>query len=66
MASVTLIELTEIWSETLFRIEQCTIKIALIINSLAPGRSGFNFKSAIFNLVVLIGIFRSAYDNALR
>ena len=36
------------------------------VNSLAPGRSGFNFKSAIFNLVLLIGIFRSSYDNALR
>ena len=36
------------------------------INSLAPGRSGFKFKSAIFNLVLLIGIFRSSYDNALR
>ena len=36
------------------------------LNSLAPGRSGFNFKCAIFNLVLLIGIFRSFYDNALR
>ena len=35
-------------------------------NSLAPGRSGFNFKSAIFNLVLLSGIFRSSYDNARR
>ena len=36
-----------------------------VFYSMAPGRSGFNFKSAIFNLVLLIGIFRS-YDNALR
>ena len=36
------------------------------LDSLVPGRSGFNFKSAIFNLVLLIGIFRSSYDNALR
>ena len=36
------------------------------IKPLAPGRSGFNFKSAIFNLVLLNGIFRSSYDNALR
>ena len=36
------------------------------LNSLAPGRSGFNFKSAIFNLVLLIGIFTSSKDNALR
>ena len=35
------------------------------VNSLAPGRSGFNFGSAIFNLVLLIRIFTS-YDNALR
>ena len=37
-----------------------------VIDSLAPGRSGFNFKSVIFNLVLLIHIFRSSYDNALR
>ena len=35
-------------------------------NSLAPGRYGFNFKCAIFNLVLLNGIYRSSYDNALR
>ena len=35
------------------------------INSLTPGRSWFNFKSAIFYLVLLIGIFRSSYDDAL-
>ena len=34
------------------------------INSLAPGRSEYNSKSVIFNLVLLIGVFRS-YDNAL-
>ena len=37
----------------------------LPFDSLAPERSGFNFKSAISNLVLLIGIFRSSYDNAL-
>ena len=37
-----------------------------LINSLAFGRSGFNFKSDIFHLVLLIGIFRSSYDSALR
>ena len=36
------------------------------VNSLAPGKSGFNFKSVIFHLVLLIGIFRSYDDNALR
>ena len=37
-------------------------------NSLTPGRPGcqFHFKTAIFNLVLLIGIFTSSKDNALR
>ena len=35
-------------------------------NSLAPGRPGCHFKTAIFNLVLLIGIFTSSKDNALR
>ena len=35
-------------------------------NSLAPGRFGGDFKILIFNLVLLIGILRSLYDNALR
>ena len=38
----------------------------LIVNSLTPGKSGFNIQSAIFNLVLLIDIFRSSDDNALR
>ena len=37
-----------------------------ILNSLAPGRFGRDFKNLIFNLVLLIGILRSLYDNALR
>ena len=36
------------------------------INSLAPGRSECDSKNGIFNLVLLIGIFRSSHDNALR
>ena len=36
------------------------------INSLAPGRSEYDSKSVVFNLVLLIGVFRSSYDNALR
>ena len=36
------------------------------INSLAPGRSECDSKNAIFNLVLLIGIFRSSHDNSLR
>ena len=35
-------------------------------NSLAPGRTGCHFKTAIFNLVLFIGIFTSSKDNALR
>ena len=34
-------------------------------NSLAPRWSGCNFKSVIFTLVLLIGIFKSSYDNAI-
>ena len=36
------------------------------LNSLAPGRPGCHFKIAIFTLVLLIGIFTSSIDNALR
>ena len=36
------------------------------LNSLAPGRSGCDSKNGIFNLVLLIGIFRLSRDNALR
>ena len=35
-------------------------------NSLAPGRPGCHSITAIFNLVLLIGIFTSSKDNALR
>ena len=35
-------------------------------NSLAPGRSWCDFKNVIFNLALLIGIFKSSYDNVLR
>ena len=34
------------------------------VNSLAPGRSECDSKNVIFNLVLLIGIFRSSHDNA--
>ena len=36
------------------------------INSLAPGKSLCDFRNVIFNLALLIGIFRSSYDNVLR
>ena len=35
-------------------------------NSLASGRPGCHFKTAIFNLVLLIGIFTLSNHNALR
>ena len=35
------------------------------VNSLAPGRSECDSKNIIFNLVLLIGIFRSSHDNAV-
>ena len=35
-------------------------------NSLSSGRSECDFKSVVFNLASLIGIFRSSYDNAFR
>ena len=34
-------------------------------NSSAPGRSECHSKDVIFNIVLLIGIFRSSHDNAL-
>ena len=36
------------------------------VNSLAPGRYEYDSKNVIFNFDLLIGIFRSSYDNALR
>ena len=36
------------------------------LNSLAPGRSWCDFKNVIFNFALLIGIFKSSYDNVLR
>ena len=37
----------------------------IVFNSLAPGRSECDSKNGIFNLVLLIGMFRSSHDNAL-
>ena len=34
--------------------------------SLKPARSWYDYEYTIFNLVLLSGIFRSSYDNALR
>ena len=53
-----------------FENDVCTTAIILYriicVNTLAPGRPGCNFKTAIFNLVLLIGILTSSKDNALR
>ena len=52
------------WSRGLL---QCgIIRSKRTFNSLAPGRPGYHFKTAIFNLVLLIGIFPSSNDNTLR
>ena len=40
--------------------------IFILLKSLAPGRPRSHFKTAIFNLVLLIGIFTSSIDNPLR
>ena len=37
-----------------------------LFNTLAPGRPGCHLKTAIFNLIILNGIFTSSKDNALR
>ena len=36
------------------------------VNSLIPGRSRMDFEYAFFNVVLLIGIFKSFNDNSLR
>ena len=41
-------------------------RLSHMVNSLDPGRPWCHFKTAIFNLVLLIGIFTSSNDNALR
>ena len=57
------------WQSEYIVVTQCR-RVALIgpyfINSLAPGRPRCHFKTAIFNIVLLIGIFTSSKDNALR
>ena len=41
----------------------CKYNLITCTNSLVPGRSGCDFKIAIFNLFLLIGIFRYSYEN---
>ena len=40
--------------------------LAISFNSLAPGRCGCDSKNGIFNLVSLIGIFKSSHDNGFQ
>ena len=42
------------------------VPFTIPVNSLAPGRSECDSENVIFILVLLIGIFRSSHDNALR
>ena len=41
-------------------------QICFLFNSLVPGRPRCHFETAIFNFLLLIGIFTSSKDNALR
>ena len=43
-----------------------TMECHKLFNSLAPGRPRCHFRTTIFNLVLLTGIFTSSKDNALR
>ena len=38
----------------------------ILFNSLAPGIFGCNYQKVIFNLALLLGFFRSSYQNVLR
>ena len=42
------------------------ILATMSFNSLPPGRSWCGFENVIFNLALLIDIFKSSYDNVLR
>ena len=41
----------------------CKLYFPYFVNSLAPGRSGCDFKNTFFNIVFLIGTFRFPHDN---
>ena len=46
-------------------LQKYSVPEGIIFNSLVPGGSECDSKNLIFNLVLLIGIFRSSHDNAL-
>ena len=53
------------WSRSKYsRVWKWNIFSQILLNSLAPGRSGCDSKNGIFNCVLLIGIFRSSHGNA--
>ena len=53
-------------TELLWRIGlNCYEDKLCVFNSLAPGRSESDSKNIIFNLILLIGVFRSSHDNAI-
>ena len=56
------------WGRTSGRnlwVVSCMLDYVIFFNSLAQGRFWCDFKNSIFNLVLLIGVWRSLYDNAL-
>ena len=55
-----------VWYDCAYIIQMAWHKSCSNVNTLAPGRPGCHFKTAIFNLVLLIGFFISFNDNALR
>ena len=42
------------------------VRPGTILNSLVPGRPGYDFKRTFSNLTLLIGIFTFSNDNVLR
>ena len=55
-----------VWYDCTYIILMAWHKSCTNVNTLAPGRPGCHFKTAIFNLVLLIDFFRSSDDNAPR
>ena len=44
----------------------CDVILYVAFNSMAPGRPGWHFQTAIFNAVLLIAFSRFSNDNAPR
>ena len=54
------------FAHEIFKCRYLNKHCCILINSLAPGRFEYDSKNVIFNLDLLISIFRFSYDNALR